>query len=159
LGGPVRMLALADYPLLFTKFMDVQAPEESLAFITEYGPLTYGRHSRRKSDEVPTLLSEATAMRECFKSRGRHSGMMADLTASLCIDHKKGTVSVEVTPVRLLDALWLQLGQALSDASAWKQCEHCNDWFPVGGNSRRRSDARFCSDEHRIKFNSLERSR
>jgi hypothetical protein len=104
------------------------------------------------------LLDEAAAMQKCFKSRGRHSGLMADLTASLSID-KKGTVAVEITPVRLLDALWLQLGQALSDTSEWRQCEHCCSWFPVGGNSGKRADARFCSDEHRVKFNSLERSR
>ena len=159
IGGALRVLLLSNYPLLFSKFVNVQTPDELLRFITEYGPLTYSRFARGKGDEIPRLLDEAASMKECFKSRGRHSGLMADLTASLSIDHKKGTVSVEITPVRLLDALWLQLGQALSDSSKWRQCGHCRGSFPVGGNSGRRSDARFCTDECRIKFNSLERSR
>jgi hypothetical protein len=156
IGGEPRAVQLSNYPLLFSKFANVKTPEELLKFITEYGLLT-----GRKGDEIPPLLDEATFMKEGFKSRGRSlpAWTMANLSASLLRDKTKGTVSVKISPVRLLDALWLQLGQALSEGAEWRQCKHCGDWFPVGGNSGRRLVARFCSDEHRIKFNSLERSR
>jgi len=157
MGGSLRPVRLSSYPLLFNKFASVKTPEQLLAFITEYGPLTYGRNTRGKGDEIPPLLDEAASMAACFKSRGRHSLLTADLKASLSI--KKGDVSVNITPVRLLDALWLQLGQSLSECAEWKKCLHCGDWFPVGGSSGRRLDAKFCRDEHRIEFNSLERSR
>jgi len=156
-GGGLRPVRLRNYPLLFNQFANVRTPEELLAFITEYGPLTYGRFGRGKGDEISPLLDEAKSMKACFKSRGRHSLMRADLTASLSI--KKGTVSVDISPVRLLDALWLQVGQAVSGGCEWRKCLHCGDLFPVGGNSGRRLVAKFCTDEHRIKFNSLERSR
>jgi hypothetical protein len=158
MGGGLRALRLINYPRLYSTFANIRTPEELLKFVTEYGPLTYGRFARGKGDEIPPLLDEAASMKACFKSRGRHSLLMANLKASLSID-KTGTVSVKITPVRLLDALWLQLGQALSEGSEWRQCEHCREWFPVGGNSGRRLVAKFCSDEHRIKFNSRERSR
>ena len=158
MGGGLRAVRLSSNPLLFNKFASVKTPEQLLAFITEYGPLTYGRNAPRKGgDEIPPLLDEAASMGACFKSRGRHSLLTADLKASLSI--KKGNVSVNITPVRLLDALWLQLGQALAECSEWKKCLHCGDWFPVGGKSGRRLDAKFCRDEHRIEYNSLARSR
>jgi hypothetical protein len=157
MGGGLRRVRLSSYPLLFNAFAKVKTPGQLLAFITEYGPLTYGRNAWKGGDEIPLLLDEAASMGACFKSRGRHSKMTADLTATLSI--KKGDVSVYITPVRLLDALWLQLGQALAECSEWKKCLHCGDEFPVGGTSGRRIDAKFCTDECRIKFNSLERSR
>ena len=59
----------------------------------------------------------------------------------------------------LLDALWLQLGQALTVSAKIRQCEHCGNWFEAGRGTGRRLDAKFCSDEHRIAFNSLKRSK
>jgi len=155
-GGPRRLVPLSNYPMLFSKFANVKTPEELLRFVTEYGPLT-----STKGDEIGPLLDQAKSMMACVKSRGRNfpSWSMANLKAWLSRDKAKGTISVKVGPVRLLDALWLQLGQALSDGTEWRQCKHCRDWFPVGGKSGRRLVARFCSDEHRIEFNSLQRSK
>ena len=38
----------------------------------------------------------------------------------------------EFHPTSLLDALWLQLGQALTAGAQIRQCGHCSDWFKTG---------------------------
>ena len=65
----------------------------------------------------------------------------------------------EFRPASLLDALWLQLGQAVTSEAHFRQCEQCDEFFVAGRGTGRRLDAKFCSDEHRIAFNSLKRSR
>jgi hypothetical protein len=42
---------------------------------------------------------------------------------------RKGSVSIKYRPATLLDALWLQLGQALSGGDQIRQCKQCGDWF------------------------------
>ena len=39
-----------------------------------------------------------------------------------------------------------------------KKCLSCEKIFEAGGNSGRRADAKFCSDQHRIKYNSDKRT-
>jgi hypothetical protein len=153
-GGQLQRLHLIHYPMLFKEFANVKTPQDLLAFVTKYGPLT----PSRKGDEIPPLLDEAASMKDCFKRGVKKLPVWPNLKAWFATD-AKGTVSLKISPVRLLDAIWLQLGQALSEGAQWRQCEHCGDWFPVGGKSGRRLVARFCSDQHRIDFNSLERSR
>jgi hypothetical protein len=64
-----------------------------------------------------------------------------------------------VRPSTLLDGLWLQFGQAVTRGSRIQTCAHCGAWFEAGRGTGRRLDSKFCSDEHRIAFNSLKRSR
>jgi len=59
----------------------------------------------------------------------------------------------------LRDALWLQFGQAMMREGQLRLCPHCAHWFETGLGTGRRKDARFCSDEHRVTFNSLKRSK
>jgi len=39
-----------------------------------------------------------------------------------------------------------------------RACAHCGAMFEAGRGAGRRADAKFCSDEHRVAFNSLKRS-
>jgi hypothetical protein len=160
-GGAQRKVLLNQYPNLFQGFTKVNKWEDLLKFVTQYGPLTPAGMAGRKGDEISPLLDAAKAMRACFTSRGRRSPSwaIATLRVRLVVDKARGTLVVKMHPATLLDALWLQLGHALSGGTQWRRCQHCGDPFPVGGNSGRRLVAKFCSDEHRIKFNSLERSR
>ena len=153
LGGGKRTLRLSsNYPLLYLEFTNVGTPEELLDFITNYGPLA-------EKNEVPQLLDIAKRMKGWLRERRLPPWPVVDLKASFSTDKAQRTVTIKHRPARLLDALWLQLGEALSGGAQFRECEHCGDWFPVGGKSGRRLVARFCSDKHRIEFNSLERSR
>jgi hypothetical protein len=159
LGGERKAVRLANYPMLFTQFAGIRTAEELLKFVTVYGPLTPAGAAGGKGDEIPPLLDAAAKMQSCFGRRKPPMWPIANLRAWLSNDKTKGTIYVKMGPTRLLDALWLQLGQSLAGGAEWRQCKRCGDWFPVGGKSGRRLVARFCSNEHRIEFNSLKRSR
>jgi hypothetical protein len=151
-GGGKKALHLAQYPSAFSEFANVGVWEELLSFITKYGSLT-------KKDEIPQLLDTAKQLKECLLGKKLPPWSFADLKASASTDKTKGIIAIKVRPARLLDALWLQLGDALSGGTQFRQCRHCGNLFPVGGKSGRRLVAQFCSDKHRIEFNSLERTR
>ena len=138
--------------MLFGKFAALKTLEDLVSFVTQYGPLTPAGNAGGRGDEVPQILDQAASMTACFNSRKLPAWPRADLKARLSTDKGKGTVSVKIAPAKLIDALWLQLGQSLAGGARWRQCDYCGDPFPVGGRSGRRLVARFCSNEHRIRF-------
>jgi hypothetical protein len=151
LGGGKRLLHLANnHPFLFSKFAKATTETELLSFITEYGPLT-------KENEILQLIDEAKRMKACLRENRYSDFVIADMRATIA--SRKGSVSIKYRPATLLDALWLQLGQALSGGDQIKQCKQCGDWFPVGKSAGKRIVARFCADKCRIEYNSLERTR
>jgi hypothetical protein len=150
-GGGRIAKRLSQYPMLYTEFAKVRDPDELLRFIVEYGSLT-------KRNEILDLLDAAKEMRAWMSKKKSPLWSIANLEASLVRDKAGGTAVISYSPMTLLDALWLQLGQALSGGTEFRQCEQCNIPFPVGGKGRRLV-AKFCSDQCRIDFNSLRRSR
>src|SRR5262249_2373104 len=148
---------LDNYPQAFSDFANVRTVEELLAFVAEHGPLTRRFTGAWKGDIVPALVDQAEWMRNCFKDRARKlriSIPMTDVKAFLGLDE-----SIVYSPTTLLGALWLQFAQTLSEGAEMRVCRHCRKPFPVGGKSGKRLVAEFCSDEHRVQFNSLKRSR
>jgi hypothetical protein len=152
LGGRRTRKRIAEYPRLFLEFADVKTPEELLKFITEYGSLT-------KENEIPQLIAVAAQMKKVFQRRETLYWTGVDMKAHIFTDGKTGALTIAESPARLIDALWLQLAHAMSGGDEVRRCEHCGDWFAVGRKGGRRLVARFCSDEHRVAFNSLERTR
>jgi hypothetical protein len=159
-GGKQKAVRLDDHPALYGDFASIKTPEELLAFVTQYGPLTFAGTAHDAGDVVDELLDQAKRMEKRFKPKARVEldGPLADVKAWISTD-KKGKVSIKMLPSTLLDALWLQLGQSLSGGAKMRECRHCKHWFPVGGDSGRRLVAEFCSEEHKKRFFSLERSR
>jgi hypothetical protein len=158
-GGRKFRRRLDDYPQLFSDFANVKAPEELLAFVVEHGPLTQRITGGWESDIVPELLRQAKMMRTRFDDRASGVSIaipLTDVKASLEADN-----SIKYRPATLLDALWLQFAQSLSEGAIMRVCrlKRCRKRFPVGGKSGKRLVAEFCCDEHRIEFNSLKRSR
>jgi len=150
-GGSRIAKRLSEYPMLYTAFANVSDYDQLLAFVTEYGSLT-------KNNEIETLLDAAKEMRAWLNRDKSPLWSVANLKASLVKDRASGNAVISFSPTTLLDALWLQLAQALSGGTQFRRCKKCNIPFPVGGKSRR-IVARFCSDKCRIEFNSLRRSR
>ena len=77
----------------------------------------------------------------------------------LTVDPITRAPRIRLTVDSLRAALWLQLGQALSKGVTVQQCQHCGSLFETGPGTGRRLDAKFCSDQHRIAFNSIKRSK
>jgi hypothetical protein len=161
-GGPLRSYRPLDkFPDLFKIFAQIpRTPEGVLDFISKFGPLTRAPDG----DAVPAVLADADMMQKRLDSLSPRLGGRADipltnLRAWLVHDRATGGIRLKVAPATLRDALWLQLAQDLSSGIKVRQCRHCNEWFRAGPGTDRRADAEFCSDEHRKRYNSLERSR
>ena len=140
-------------------------------FVNQYGPVTQRGDDIYRCDNVKKVIHQAILMREIWKrSAGGQQwpkgwAKPGRITAFSSID---ATIVWEpvsrlprwyLHPKFLLDALWLQLGQALTRRALFRQCEHCGKWFEAGLGTGRRADAKFCSEEHKISFHSHKRSR
>jgi hypothetical protein len=171
--------------LLFRYFANIATtPEGALDFVRRYGSLTTDGWDERAGDVVSLVTFHAEYMRGVLGvwagkqkdphlpvgrgqvGRGRplvvspyDTGSSSSLNAKVIWDPFAKALKWELRPASLLDALWLQLGQALTANVQFRQCEHCGNFFEAGRGTGRRLDAKFCSDEHRVAFNSLKRSR
>jgi hypothetical protein len=158
------------YESLYAEFARVNSPEDVLDFIERFGPLTREGLDARKGELVNGALVHAEAIRELLADSssgdGRHrlavigqANPFAGLVVSLDIDPADTSLRLRLAPASLLDALWLQAVQELSSGATVRQCRHCGHWFETGARTGRRLDAKFCSDKHRIAFNSLKRAK
>jgi hypothetical protein len=145
-----------------------RTPKDVLAFAQRFGPLTRDGLDKEAGEPTYDSVVHAEAMREFLSygggdarllSRGIDSQMnsLGQIDVALVLDPTTASPKLRLSPLDLRDALWLQFGQALSGDASLRQCQHCGAWFETGVGTGRRRDAKFCSDEHRIAFNSLKR--
>jgi hypothetical protein len=145
--------------------------EESLLldFVNRFGPLTeFGNQDC--GEEVLFAVSAASVMRDllycspaeraAYFSRSGDKGVAwSRIDVALTFNPMTNKPQFRLTPPALVNALWLELGQALSSDASIRNCLHCGEWFEAGAGTGRREDAKFCSDPHRIAFNSRKRSK
>jgi hypothetical protein len=140
-----------------------------------------------RGDDVRTMLGNTRAMSVALETIGAHMGNLPTwqggrveyevpslgkgakvvggiplpgaLTASLAPDPATGAWQLQLQPPCLLDAIWLQFGQALTSNAVLRSCGNCGKWFEAGVGSGRRADAKYCSDQCRVEHKSLERTR
>jgi hypothetical protein len=160
-GGPRRPYKPLDkFPDLFKIFAKIsRTPEGVLDFISKFGPLTHAADG----DAVHAVIADADMMQERLHALSPRLGGRADIPLTnlraWLVHDRAGGVRLKFTPASLRDALWLQLARDLSSGIKVRECRHCNEWFRAGPGTGRRADAEFCSDEHRKRYNSLERIR
>jgi hypothetical protein len=141
--------------------------EELLDFVNRFGPLTeYG--NQECGEEVLFALSAASVMRDLlscsageratyFSQFGEKGVAWSRIDVALTFNPMSNKPQFRFTPPTLINALWLELGRALSSDASIRNCLHCGGWFEAGPGTGRREDAKFCSDAHRIAFNSRKR--
>jgi hypothetical protein len=159
-----RPLAVDSLFLIFAK--TVTKPGGVLDFVERFGPLTLDGWTTN-GDDVNLALLHAEHMRQvlnCWTDKKRPNLPLGQppstyLNAMVLWDPVTKAPKWELRPNSLLDALWLQLAQGLTSNIQMRHCEHCGDWFEAGRGTGRRADSKFCSDEHRIAFNSRKRSK
>jgi hypothetical protein len=149
----------------------VAAPESVLKFVRDYGPVT--DQGNDQGDPVREVIWHAEKMRDLFelmRQERRPKGVkdaplirmkgIPVIRMNTTIDWDSTTNSPRwvIRPQTLLDVLWLQCGQAITRDGQIQACALCGEWFETGRGTGRRSDATFCSDEHRVHYNSLKRS-
>jgi hypothetical protein len=157
-------------------FADAATPEAVLKFVERFGPLTRDGFDQNRGDEVATVIAHAKQMRKLLDAYTRGSreelaetlgpkgeplgqSALSTVEVRLVFDPAAEMPQLQFTAKNLLDAMWLQLGQDLTSGAALRKCQHCNAPFQVGPGTGRRADAKFCSDAHRVAFNSLKRAK
>jgi hypothetical protein len=153
-----------------TSFAPVFARVDEHGDITEFldGPILEG-------EDVDPHLKNARLFREILEQSGkgwrRTPPSLAHSIAEALQEEPLGEISLAgdrahgfrmvLTANSLMDGLWLQLGQKVAGLAKFRTCEllSCRQVFEVGSSSGRRLDARFCSDSHRIEFNSRKRTK
>jgi hypothetical protein len=167
---PCRPLSLTDS--LFRIFANIATtPEGVLDFVQRYGPLTWAGWDSTQGDQVALVIHNAQHMSHVLKSAAgeqknpgllsndRATGTPSSVDAWVVWDRSTKEFKWELRPKTLLDALWLQLGQWLTTGTQIRACKHCGNWFAAGRGTGRRAGTKFCSDEHKIAFHSLKRSK
>jgi hypothetical protein len=151
---------LDEYPTLFRTFANTdKTPKGALEFIKTFGLLSLDGAAGGKGEKVSNVIQWARVMESRLrKVEGQQDDIPQNSLEAHLVTDRDG-VRLEFRPSTLIDALWLQLGQELSGGSRIQRCIHCHQFFRAGPGTGRRVDATFCSDEHRIEFNSLKRSR
>lgn len=159
---------LKQFPSLFADFAKLQSSTQVLDFVNKFGPLTKEGLDPQKGESADTILESAKQMRSVSETLNRPRPSILNggepvaqgiaITASLVVDRKTKTPKVQLTLRDLRMGIWMQFAFAVSGGVALRTCDECGGLFPAGPGFDRRSDARFCSDEHRIHYNSLKRS-
>jgi len=174
IGGALKSYRpLAKSPELFRPFVGIARDAPGLLrFVNDYGPLT-DAGVNGPGEDVPLLLKTASTMRDFLSTSerigrkrlsevpaGLFTGVdLSRLTAQLKLDIESGELQFSLRPRSLLDAMWVQLGQALARAGVFRTCRFCGQIFEAGGRGERDRRAIFCSEDHKKQFHSLERSR
>jgi hypothetical protein len=155
-GGALQRNQPLEIANLFEKFIKAAQSEEGLLeFVKKFGPLTHAG-LRKGGEDVPTIIDAAKEMSEVL--RRRTTAIPLEPLNVMIVTDDEGRLRLKVSPKCLLDALWLQLAQA-SGSATFRECRNCGDPFVAGVEGNRRGDAKFCSDQCRVKHNSLQRSR
>jgi hypothetical protein len=171
-GGPQKPYRPLDvFQTLYEQFAKIKTRDDVLSFVEKFGPLTKDGLNSEKGEIVDGVLMHARVMNVLFNllsgtpmERSRflrhlHENPFADLEVTLGMDFDLRDLRLRFRPACLLDALWLQFAQRITGDATVRQCQHCGQWFEVGPGTGRRLDARFCSDKHRISFNSAKRTK
>jgi hypothetical protein len=101
--------------------------------------------------------------------KGRAPDTLAEWIEERMLGEKLGDLNLEFVTRRgfqmsleadsLIDGMLLQLAQKVSGQAGFNFCQLCGMPFEVGAGSDRRADSKFCTDPHRIQFNSQNRSK
>lgn len=170
-GQLVPYRPLDEFGFLFKHFASAATDAQGLlGFIEKFGPLTPAGFKTDYGDPVAPILEHAMAMREyighCQTDHGglieriaiQHGGItLTGMVVKFSLDLGARAPRIQFYPRSLLDGLWFQLGQALASGVTIRQCQHCHELFEAGPGTQRRTDAKFCSDRHKVLFHSGKR--
>jgi hypothetical protein len=170
-------------PLTWGGFNKSPRKPEEQPIDVDLRPLSrgYGEHWFKIHDQIDQLaynydcggedvaedLKLAAFFRQCLENSSNPKRLrpifegkeFVGMLYAYSVNKPRARVEMWVIPGDLREALRLQLFQKLSGEAAIRSCSQCGNWFEVGPGTSRRLDARFCTDKHRVLFNSLKRSK
>jgi hypothetical protein len=141
-----------------------QTADGVLNFVKKFGPLTRQGTDSAEGEEVAAVIEAAQTISRMLLANERKQ-IPSNLSSRprtvhlnvRILDPASDKHPFTLVPETLLDAIWLQLADALSVDAEIHRCLQCGMWFPAGRGFGRRQDAKFCSAEHQILFNNQKR--
>jgi hypothetical protein len=188
-GGALVSFKPLRIETLYRVFADVRTENQLLDFVNKNGPLTKARleaalpkpkaRNRRSKNILTKVLHAGERVNEGLREAEMFRNILAEMdqarrtgkswwhmrpkplkiaTARLRTD--SNGVRIEFVPDDLIDAMRLQLAAAASSGGEdVVMCRECGQPFTRGPGTGRRSDSRFCSNAHKILYNSKKRTR
>jgi hypothetical protein len=181
-GGMLQRYQPASIPTILDRFLSVHTPADMLNFAKRYGPLTQsGFYCAASEDDFlgPDQLSWQSEEGEPLDLGLGHAGWFRDVLQrkgkpnqvartfdKLRLEKyqvrieadKKSGIKLRYFPEDLLDFLILNLAHVVLALPTYSRCLMCGEFFKKGVGTNRRVDAQFCTDQHRIDFNSQKRT-
>lgn len=161
---------LLEFDGLFKVFANKATTADGLLdFVEKFGPLTRAGLEVGQGEDVSAIIVQAQAMAgyleghavlgrrglaRLFSGRGIKLG---SIETELNMGPGTETLRMQLSVRDLLTGLWVQFGQTLSGDATIRICGHCGILFETGPGTGRRLDSKFCSDDHRVAFNSSKR--
>jgi hypothetical protein len=153
---------LEKFDVLFKAFANLKTSDDVLGFIQKFGPITKRGlgHSR---EEVPRVLVLSGVFRALLLGAKDKKRLATDFDEEGIPDFVRletalvphgNRLRLVIKPQSLLAAMGLQLAVELAGGKRILTCQQCGIWFWAGVGTRRRLDAKFCSDPHRVQYNS-----
>lgn len=149
-------------------------PEGMLEFVNGFGALTKLGNMMDVGEAVADalelhagltrIITGAAALDKDEKKKALASFLGADgirlmdIEVRLVFDEQTQMLRTLQVASDLATALWLRLLIHLTSNVAFRRCDHCSSLFTAGPGTGRDAKARFCSDEHRVRYNSLKRT-
>jgi hypothetical protein len=171
-GGPLRAYRpLDDQPGLARRFAYLpKTPSAFLEFANEFGFL--GAECSEHPDDVEweehspwwhTHVQGFLSIVEGIDRDEKHSiasifnqYVAPDMTVRIEAATAKRS-ALQVVPLNLIAAMWLQIAGELTDGTTFRKCDWCPTWFPYGPGTGHRETRRFCSPRCRKASNRYEK--
>jgi hypothetical protein len=167
---PVEML-----DQIFNAYINTEpTPGGLLGFINRFGPLTRAGLDKDLGESVEFAINslkcmialirafsetdKATQKRALAELLGPDGLVLQPVKMRIVFDEQAQTLRPEHIVEDLASALWLRQLEIQASDIVMRKCGHCGAWFTAGMGTGRHLNARFCTDEHRIAFNSLKRT-
>jgi hypothetical protein len=152
---------------LFRVFASLARTKEGLLdFVQRFGPLTPAGNVIGEDVQaglitgqlINSFLNSSPQQRVALLNDGDGISC-ANAHVFLAVNQVTGRPQLKFKVNDLAHALLLEFGQALANGEEVRQCAFCGEWFDAGPSAKRRRGTKFCSDEHRIAFNSQKRTK
>jgi hypothetical protein len=157
-------------------FLNMPAtPKNVLEFVNSFGALTNSGNVMGIGEPVAeaielhagmtSIVDAAATLNKTEKRKALAQFLGADgvrlsgVDVQLIFDAQTQALRTLQVARNLATALWLRLLIMLMGNVALRRCQHCGELFGAGPDTGRDAKARFCSDEHRVRYNSLRRTR
>jgi len=166
---PVEML-----DQIFNAYINTEpTPEGLLGFVNRFGPLTpygnedFGELVEFAINHLKSTIALIRAYGETDKATQKRAlaGFLGPdglespgIKLRIVFDEQAQTLRTEQIVKDLSTALWLRQLEIMGSDTLMRRCGHCGAWFTAGMGTGRHLNARFCTDAHRIAFNSLKRT-